>query len=1232
MQRASMIHAALATMFTLAAALACGKTTEEPKELHAPPPFASFKNVPGVTEEEITAIENLKKEHSTLIFRVALAPEAFLKENGEIGGFSALLCEWLGSLFAVRFQPQAFPQNVMLEKHNVFEIDFVGSHGAAKERLGDYSITGAVAERQYKMLRIKGSSDLSQISRTRPLRYVFLKNSDMAKSVASVTENGTYETVWADDYPDAYRALNSGRADAFIGTNVAETFFDTHDNVYFEDFFPFIFAPLSIATTRAELEPIISVVTKAMQNGAMPYLTHLYSQGNKAYKKNKFFMQLTEEEKMFLRSPSPVPLAVRHFNYPVDFYNAYNGKWEGIAFDVLGEVERLTGLTFKVVSNGQETLSDLFEMIYIGRAHIMPELIYSKSRAEQCIWAGHKFIDDQFALLSKSKYPNVSINEIPYLKVGLIKNTVRAEMYRAWFPGAGNITEFDSDEKALLAMDKGEVDLVMSTKNRLLAILNYYGFSDYKANLLFNYPCESTFGFPKDQTVLCSIVDKAIPFINTAVIAEQWMSKTYDYKTRVMQAQRPWLIGATVLSLVVLALILVLFSKNRNEGRLLEKLVAGQTSTLSAILDSTPDLIFCKDSNSKLTECNKAMENHFNIRKSDILGKNDTEVFGMGLDLASHYKEMDNKILAAGQTVIVEEFIPSHEGELALFESIKSPLIQNNKVIGLVIMSRNITQRKIMEVEALRASKAKSQFIANMSHEIRTPMNAIMGIAEAQLDGHEEELSPNIKEAFGRIYHSGSLLLQIISDLLDLSKIEAGKLDLTPGRYNVASLINDVVQINKLRFDSKPIEFKLYVDANAPASLIGDDLRIKQVLNNLLSNAFKYTQEGEVALTATFGPGEDDSHVTLIFTVSDTGEGISSQNQKHIFAEFTRFSQSANRSTVGTGLGLSITKSLVDMMGGRILLESELGRGSAFTVHLPQMLSGSTAVLGKDVADSLQNQQAANMPHVKKPPVLRDRMPYGSVLIVDDVEMNIFVAKLLMKPYALNVSSAMSGFEAVERIKGHEKFDIIFMDHMMPKMDGIEATKIIRSLGYKAPIVALTANAVVGQADMFLKRGFDDFLSKPIDLRALNAILNKYVRDKHQSTAAEAAQGQEMSGNQKMPSVPGLNIERGLSVFDGDRDDYMSALASFSKNAPQTINNLRCVVNEENISEYAINIHSLKSMCAWICADGLRERAAGLEAMAKAGDLAGLAARNSFFLKDADAFLKALSSMLLEGK
>ena len=396
--------------------------------------------------------------------------------------------------------------------------------------------------------------------------------------------------------------------------------------------------------------------------------------------------------------------------------------------------------------------------------------------------------------------------------------------------------------------------------------------------------------------------------------------------------------------------------------------------------------------------------------------------------------------------------------------------------------------------EAQAANHAKSAFLSNMSHEIRTPMNAILGITEIQFQN--DNLEPDIKEAFDKIYNSGDMLLGIINDILDLSKIEAGKLELIIDNYEVASLINDAAQLNVMRIGSKPIRFDIEVDELLPCVMKGDELRVKQILNNLLSNAFKYTQEGTVKLSVfpEKGADPDGNDTILTFRVSDTGQGMTEEQIDRLFDEYARFNLQANRTAEGTGLGMSITQNLVRMMNGEISVKSEPGKGSEFTVRIPQE-TGGKEVLGRDLAENLRQFRVSSREQMKRVQITREQMPYGSVLIVDDVETNIYVAKGLLSPYSLKVDSADSGYAAIEKIKAGCVYDIVFMDHMMPIMDGIEATVIIRNMGYKGCIVALTANALAGQAELFMENGFDDFISKPIDLRQLNTVLNKYIRD-----------------------------------------------------------------------------------------------------------------------------------------
>ena len=518
--------------------------------------------------------------------------------------------------------------------------------------------------------------------------------------------------------------------------------------------------------------------------------------------------------------------------------------------------------------------------------------------------------------------------------------------------------------------------------------------------------------------------------------------------------------------------------------------------------------------------------------------------------------------------------------------------------------------------EAQSATQAKSTFLANMSHEIRTPMNAILGITQIQLNNRF--LDQNIRDGLEKIDASGDMLLGIINDILDLSKIEAGRLELLPAKYEIASLVSDTVQLNVMRIGGKPIEFDLSVDENMPAYLWGDELRVKQILNNILSNAFKYTMAGTVRMSLSSKAIDgSDNEVMLVISISDSGQGMTSEQVAKLGEEYSRFNQEANRTTEGTGLGMSITRNLIRLMNGELIIESEPGKGSVFTVYLPQgnIYSG---VLGAEATDNLHNFRSRNSAQMRRVQITRDPMPYGSVLIVDDVETNIFVAIGLMNPYGLKTDSVDSGFGAIERVKNGCVYDVIFMDHMMPKLDGIETTKIIRSIGYSHPIVALTANAVAGQAEVFLNNGFDEFISKPIDLRRLNAVLNKYVRDKQPPEVIEMAR-KEME-EKKEPSSENM----AQTAVDPQLAEIFMRDALKAHAALEAISEKNDYGSEENLRAYIINMHGIKSALANIGKMDISAAASKLETAGREGRYETIISETPYFLNLLRSFMEEL--------
>ncbi len=385
--------------------------------------------------------------------------------------------------------------------------------------------------------------------------------------------------------------------------------------------------------------------------------------------------------------------------------------------------------------------------------------------------------------------------------------------------------------------------------------------------------------------------------------------------------------------------------------------------------------------------------------------------------------------------------------------------------------------------EAIRASQAKSEFLANMSHEIRTPINAILGMNEMIL---RENVTPEIQEYAKNIQISGDALLSIINDILDFSKIESGKMELAPGNYSPHKIIEACETLITPRIINKNLSFSIEYDPNIPKKLYGDEVRIQQILINLLTNAAKYTEKGRVTLSAKWNKISDDVGY-LCFKVKDTGIGIKPENQKALFIAFQRVDERRNRNIEGTGLGLSITSELINLMNGDISVSSEYGKGSEFVVDIPQkIVNAAPSGEYKKIASSEKFEYKESF-----------KAPEARILAVDDYKMNLTVLKGLLKKTEVKLDLAMSGREAIE-LADKNTYHLILMDHMMPEMDGIETLNIIKSgsgPNKDTPVIMLTANAIQGVEQEYLNAGFVGYLTKPINSAALEAELKKYIPD-----------------------------------------------------------------------------------------------------------------------------------------
>jgi signal transduction histidine kinase/DNA-binding response OmpR family regulator/ABC-type amino acid transport substrate-binding protein len=1068
-----------------------------------------FKKIPGITPAEVNAIEGMQARGMVYSYGTLRSSEAFENETGEKAGFLIDFSKFLTELLGLGFDHNFYERGELEDALAAGWLDFASEvEWQALDSGRDFYLTDPIYERIVKVYKNKSLGDLRVLSLRKVPRFGFMESSGIRERVLRAT-SFQVETVVIHTYPEAAMMLMDGSLDAFFEDSSVLSFFDAFYGIVSEDYFPPIDLPLSLGTGNEELTVIISIVQKFLEAGGNEYLSQLYAQSSLDNLKILFENSLTKEERLFLdeliASGQPVRVAAEADDYPVSFYNHQTEEFQGIAHDVLTEITEITGIPFAVANGPELNVDELKGMVVKGEAELLSSFSFMLEDGSNYILTPRPHSHDRFALLTTLESPEIKFNQIFYGTVGLVRGDDRSDLYRQWFPHSNNIIYYRSLEKALEALKRHDIMYVMGSSNMLLAQTNYREDPSFKVGLYFEYPVPSGFAFNQNCEVLASIFAKGMNLVQVELINQRWNTRMFDYNRKFIRDTIPYFVLFAVLLLLAILGLIYENRKNKLLNKNLELIVDERSRTLLStqvdleqerqlfkrILDSCP-ICFTISKDGLINFLTPFAENFFGKK----IGENLIDRFAVkeeyqeAQELLHQKKAMDWKPMkvknAAGQIreVLVNAFVSDYYGTQGI-------MTWYTDVTELKENARDLALAKDIAEDS---AKAKSEFLANMSHEIRTPMNAIMGLTQLTLQSDLNDLQ---RDYLDKIATAAKSLLGIINDILDFSKIEAGKLSMERIDFQLETVIDSVINVVSVKANEKNLELLCQVTSNTPTNLVGDPLRLGQILNNLMSNAVKFTEKGRVTLSVE-ALEETSDQTILQFQLQDTGIGMTDEERDRLFAAFNQADTSVTRRFGGTGLGLAISKRLVEMMGGKIWCESKLGEGSSFFF---------TAIFG--IHDQKKRYSTYN----------KDFSKY-TALAVDDYEPALIVISEELKALGFNVISAESGQRALEILEDSlttpPAIDLVILDWKMPVMDGLMTASLIQSRmpRDKLPIMIVATahdhDEISGSAS---KLGIRKVITKPVLATNLQSTLTDCLRQKPKALLRQAKKRQAMDAS-----------------------------------------------------------------------------------------------------------------------
>jgi PAS domain S-box-containing protein len=1054
------------------------------------PTFSNYTEIPGVTEVEVAAIEALRLKYadSTVVYGITESKEAFRGHSGEIEGFASHVCNFMSGLFGLNIKPFLFEWGDLISGLESGSVKFSCELMPTETLRKAHYMTGAVANRPVVYFRLEESEPIAVIAARRTLRYGFLEGATTYEQVSKLSPDA-FEATFVTEHGDARELLKNNKIDAFF--EESPSVFNAGGGITSSLFLPLIYEPVSICTQNSEFAPVISVMDKFLNHGGLSYFGALYNCGKREYNTHKLFLTLTDEEKAYIKNHPVVQFAAEYDNYPFSFYNANEKQWQGIAFDILHEVEALTGITFRLANGEKTEFRDLVKMLESGKVSLIAQMARTNNRSGKFLWPNTPMLLNRYALVSKLEYRDISINEVIGVRVGVQAGTVYEELFRRWFPDHPHVSMYGNTNDLFGAVERGDVDMAMSSQNQVLAVTNYMEHPGYKINVLFDYASESAIGLNMEERTLCSIIEKAQGLIDLSRITDLWLHKTYDYREKIARSRQPLLISIFALLVCVVGLMFILLRKRRDAGKRLEALVEERTAKLhyqnnllEAVTENYKGIIWSVDNNGVVTMFNGRYLRGIGIDGALIVGQNIEFVRQKDARINIVIDLQRQKQLRDGP----QEWMNEIDSNTYISNTVPIRDATGN-IVGVTGTTDDITEivrlnRELKEaLEAAKAaSRTKSAFLANMSHEIRTPMNSIIGFSELALDCN---LSEEPKSYIRLIMENSTGLLQIINDILDVSKIEAGKMALEHIPFDIHDIFELCRSATIPKAMEKGLQLHFYAEPFIGKRLVGDPTRLRQVFINLISNSVKFTNSGIVKASATV-ISEAPGAIVMHFEVRDSGIGMTAEVMKRVMEPFTQADHSTTRKYGGTGLGLSIVKNLVELMGGELLIESTPGIGSRFSFNLIF-----------DTVDVL------NAPDEGEPEYAGDDLAKpdfdGEVLVCEDNRMNREVIRKHLERVGLQITLAENGKVGVDTVKGRAErgkkpFDLIFMDINMPVMDGLEAAALISALGVKTPVVAMTANIMPSDKELYERSNMRDCIGKPFTSQELWHCLLKYIK------------------------------------------------------------------------------------------------------------------------------------------